>query len=331
MTMHLQHAFTTTSTFYEDKDKQTVHGSSTYKASDDKLKKKVKTCVKKAGQTSGCVRTFEPGEDIVYSIKEWLDLAGLSLDDITTRIESPLDGKHPTNRLSGVKIHVKITYTGLQDAETWDADLTVSAKQGWNSIGSASRWIDYKSESDKEFFDDYSYGVSFDFFPSGQAVRFDWTITFNTIIASLVLISTSTMITSLVAFYLVPEKAVYQNAVIQTLEYDNTVAKFAVTTALACQAFKEWDKHPGDGAPHIDCKELQQVFRPAFDEETASQLSNVIMKMAETEGKPGELYCDKLVNLMGKGLVAMPELRAHAQKMHGQGSGKVVPAQSEDA
>lgn len=332
MTMSLQHAFTTSPSYHEDKDKETVYGSSTYKSS-DALKKKVKTCVKKAGEPSGCFATFEPGKDIVFSIKEWLDLAGLDLDALNSRFESPLDGSHPTHRLSGVKIHVHISYEGAFADGTFNADLKVSAKKGWNSIGSSDRYVDFKSMSDKEYYDDYSYGISFDFFPSGKATRFDWQITFNTIIASLVLLSLSTVITSVVAFYVLPEKAVYLNAAVQQLEYDHTLAKFAVTTALACQAFKQWDTtSDASKQPRLDMTELKSVFRAAYDDETATQIASTIMDQAQKEDKPGVLYCDRLVDLMGDGLVSVAELRAHAHKKHGaaSSSSKVAPAPAGD-
>eukprot|EP00930_Biecheleria_cincta_P031959 TRINITY_DN22170_c0_g2_i2.p1 TRINITY_DN22170_c0_g2~~TRINITY_DN22170_c0_g2_i2.p1 ORF type:complete len:407 (+),score=44.87 TRINITY_DN22170_c0_g2_i2:48-1223(+) len=212
MSLIVQHAFSTSPAYHEDKDKETVYGSSTYKSSSE-TKKKVKTCVKKHGTTGGCYKEFEPGQNIDFTIQEWLELAGLTLESKNSKIESPLSATqnpngNPTQRLTGVKIHVQISYEGNVGDETFKADLKVAAKEGWNSIGSNGRWISYSSESNKEFYDDYIYGISFDFIPSGKVWRFDWQTTFNTIIASLVLIGLSTQINGIVAFYMLKQKEV---------------------------------------------------------------------------------------------------------------------------
>jgi hypothetical protein len=86
--LHIEH------TFWATLKKVDVKGSSTYKdvPDDPEIKnqrKNIKTCLKKKGMEDGeCFKKFEPGETMSLRLSEWMELAGVSLDERLTEIVS---------------------------------------------------------------------------------------------------------------------------------------------------------------------------------------------------------------------------------------------------
>lgn len=164
--------------------------------------------------------------------------------------------------------------------------MTVQSVDGWNSIGSQVKPISYRTEDDMEYNEDYELGISIEFFPSGIITRRDWQKAFFTLIAGLVLLRVAEYIVGFIAFWILPEATVYANARSQQLEHGKALAQFGITTALACQAFKEWDQKKEGKTPALTQSELAAVFEGPFDEETAKMLAATIA---------GEVHKDSLV------------------------------------
>jgi len=189
--------------------------------------------------------------------------------------------------------------------------MTVEAIDGWNSIGSQVKPIHYTSEEDMEYNDDYKLGISFEFFPSGIVSRRDWQRAFWTLLAGLMLVNVAEHIVGFVAFFILPESVVYANARCHQLQYSKALAQFGISTALACQAFKEWDKKKEDKTPKLTQNELAAVFEGPFDHETARMMAATVAG----EIKKESLGCSDLVELMSDGLVSIENMKLHAAKV----------------
>eukprot|EP00928_Gymnodinium_smaydae_P049226 TRINITY_DN33018_c0_g1_i1.p1 TRINITY_DN33018_c0_g1~~TRINITY_DN33018_c0_g1_i1.p1 ORF type:complete len:532 (-),score=84.99 TRINITY_DN33018_c0_g1_i1:105-1634(-) len=323
MELYLEHTFVTSSEFYKDPEtEQIVQGSSSSKASEATYTNKViKSCVKKDG-IDGCYKTFSPGQPIYFTIEEWLELSGISLDDrLTARVAlDAKSGKLPQYRSTGLKLKVILSYEGHIADDEYLCTISIKPEEGWNSIGSQITNLHFDSESSTEYNDDYHHGLSFEFYAVGKVTKFDWIYFVNTVVSGLVLLSVCDQIVKFVAFKLHPNRDVYVAAQNQKVNMPDALAKFGISTALACQAFKTWDKHALEGqAPSLSAEELTEVFKGPFDEETSKLIAGTLLNQVEGD----TLTCEELVDIMSDGLVSIGRMRKEAAK--GVASGKVVP------
>jgi len=317
MTLAIEHAFVMSSLFYE-KGGHTMEGSSAYKSSDDKHKKLVRTCVKKATlESDRCEEEFGPGEDIKYSIEKWLDLAGVNLDErLSTKVEVDVrSGVFPQRRSTGVKLHVYMDYEGLDTDKEVKCTITVKAIDGWNSIGSMLTYLTSSSQTVQEYYDDYKLGFSIEFFPTGVMGKFDFWKLLSFLVAGVVILGVVDVVVGIVAFKVLPQKDVYLNAQRSKLEYGRALAQFGITTALACHAFKQWDKKQEPGTePELSRSELTSVFEGPFDRKTAAAFAATLTKEVGRDS----LNCADLVELMSDGLVSVGRMKEHAEMSCGQ-------------
>lgn len=322
MKLFLRHTFGT-SRMYDVVNGHTVEGSSIYTKADD-TRRIVKTCLKRSESDKKCVREFKPGETIEYTVEEWLAFAGVSLDErLTSRVDPDVrTGLYPTRRITGLTLKIQLKYEGYVGNKEFDCEIIVSAIDGWNSIGSVVTYQSLASQESMEFYDDYKKGISIEFESTGVVTRMDAQKTMNTLIAGLVLLAVGDKVVAIVAFFLLPEKKVYKNAQKQKLEYGKAMAKFGISVALACQAFKQWDKSASEEEePRLTKDELAHVFKGPFKQDTANMFASVVCSEVSNES----VTCAELVELMGDGLVSLQRLKEHAEEEHAD-LAKVVPA-----
>jgi len=142
-----------------------------------------------------------PSGYITYKVGQWLEWAGVDLDDLNVDVD--ITGVHPkvSNsttyprlRQTGIKVSLDLKYYNLQRFQSnyrgpsVYAYVDVSASLEWESSSANVRYINYpvlprewRDEIETVYTDSmelvnrYSYGVMFSISSSGQIGQFDWT------------------------------------------------------------------------------------------------------------------------------------------------------------
>jgi len=157
---------------------------------------------------------FEPGETTSLTVKQWLDAAGVSLDE---RLESGVDldevtGHYPFRRFTGQKLRVMFRYYGDENDEEVKCEIRIWKQDGWNSLGSEELRVKYDSTDSNEYYDFYKRGIRFEFITQGRTSVFDFQMVLNRLVAGLVSHGCVNVIVGIVAFYLLPERQSYKSA-----------------------------------------------------------------------------------------------------------------------
>lgn len=315
--LHVDHSFWAT-------QKMDIAGSSTYEGipedPEEKLKRKnIKTCLKKKDMKEGeCFQEFEPGETMKLRLHEWMELAGVTLDERLTgtvtqdKATGQRNGQYPYRRQVGATLLIKLMYKGdANNDDTFTCNVEVEAQDGWTSIGSEVTYADYESQQKMHFYDRYRRGVEVTFSPMGQVTQFDYVTMMNTIIQGLVLLSLCEHIVKIVASYALPESPQYLRSFNQPFKLKKELATFSVNVALACQAFNAWDTGNKKGEkPLVSEKELMEVFKKNFDGEVSAHFADVIMEVAReyTPDIQNGVTLDDLVHIISSGVVSIEEL-----------------------
>lgn len=150
---------------------------------------------------------FNPGETISMNISEWLNLAGVNLEDFNFGSQKSVTDprvtfEYPRNRITGIDLILKINYynmrsfTGTEDEE---CVIHVLYNTGWASKGSHLNYIDYPRHNQSyHFVDRYKYGIKFKFIVSGMMGQFNFYNLVSHFVSGIVLIGMATKIISLV-------------------------------------------------------------------------------------------------------------------------------------
>jgi len=152
----------------------------------------------------------------------------------------------------------------------------------------------------------------------------------NTVVSGLVFLGFVDTVVGLVAFNLHPRKSVFKKAKQVELDYNRSMGQFGAQIALACHAFKQWDKDSGfdkkSGEELVDgvqegalCEqELSEVYKPYFDADVALKLAECVIREA-TIGKDnahqGVLKARQMMDLLGSGLVSYDDLMNNAEQL----------------
>jgi len=161
----------------------------------------------KSGQMVTIIRDYTgaevvmPDGDISYNVGQWLEWAGVTLDDLNENAD--LTGEHPSVsntttyprlRQTGVKVSLDLKYYNLKRFQpvyrgpATYAYVDISASLEWEFSGANVRYLDYptlpREYRDKietvysdsmHLVNRFSYGVMFSISSSGQIGYFDWT------------------------------------------------------------------------------------------------------------------------------------------------------------
>lgn len=325
--LHIEHAFWAT-------QKMDVRGSSTYKEKpkEDADKKTqrvlIKTCLQKKDTPDGeCHKEFEPGKRMALSIRDWMELAGVTLDERLTDVV-PTDvktGEFPYRRTVGLSLIIKLSYSGDVSQDTFTCYVEVDAQDGWTSIGSQVAYDDYESHEKMEFYDRYRRGVQFQFVAFGKITQFEYITLMNSIIQGLVLLGVCDTVVRIIACYALKESPVYANVLGENFRHKKALARFGVNAALASQAFKTWDTGK---TKKITSQELLEVYKGNFDDELAKLFVQVVFDEAHSHGDATEgegVTCEDLLHIIATGLVSIEELHKLNEKGGVKHSVKISP------
>lgn len=169
-------------------------------------------------------KEFKENENVLLSIKEWLEYANVDLEDynmntkITERGTNIIDVNHVKNRVSGLEIILKVNYYNIKYLTQEDDTIciiTVKPNYGWASKGSKNNYIKYPDllnntdNQTSKYVDRYRYGIKFKFIVSGLMGQFDFFMLVNYLVSIIVLINFSHMIMTYIIMYMLCGKSKY--------------------------------------------------------------------------------------------------------------------------
>ena len=157
-------------------------------------------------------RTYNTNENIGLTIKDWLQIADINLEDINyatrlSKLENGTEKVHSKFRMSGIEILLKIecsnfkTFTNMNYGDTL-CKIKPYINEGWASKGSMINYIKYPDLNDKYinaiYYDRYRYGIKFKFLFTGNIGEFHYNNFINTLLSGVVLFGTSATIILLI-------------------------------------------------------------------------------------------------------------------------------------
>ena len=170
------------------------------------------------------VKVFNKNENILLTIKEWLefanvDLEGYNMNTKQTELgEKIVDINSIKNRASGLEIILKVNYFNIKHLTERDETvciITVKPNYGWASKGSKNNYIKYPDlinnalNSTSVYVDRYRYGIKFKFIVSGLMGTFDFFMLINYLVSIIVLINFSHMLITYIIMYMLGDKSKY--------------------------------------------------------------------------------------------------------------------------
>lgn len=141
--------------------------------------------------------------EINYTIGEWLEAAGINLDELNDGIMDD-DENSPFWRTTGVNMIIDVQFYNLptlHGMHDWTYKkvgvVDIRHEPGWASTGSQLMWFDYpdhyllesNGSGEYDFTDSYEYGVKFFFLGSGYIGHVSWKAIQDYIVSCIVLLS----------------------------------------------------------------------------------------------------------------------------------------------
>ena len=159
------------------------------------------------------VKQFDHNQNIKFSVKDWINMAKINLNDynLATKLSDSgdhiYDLNHPRFRLTGIEIILKISCNNLIKDTNEDYGITIcdiypQVNEGWASKGSSIFYLDYPNVNEEfissVFKDRYRYGIKFKFYITGKIGKYSFNNMMDAIISGLVLFGTGSTIIILI-------------------------------------------------------------------------------------------------------------------------------------
>ena len=238
---------------------------------------------------------FESGRAINFTLGQWLDAANVSLDDINYKLAGSVAGEHPRVRTSGVTVTVTATYdnTGPGGKPEYhrrkvSSSVDVEAElASWAGAGPITHFETYPTEAwgnqTFEKFYRYRQGVRFQFRGAGVVYRMEWLYLVNTLVASLVLLSTANTIATFFALYCM--KSVSQMIRFDTREKFSVDGRNAELGMKAAIAAAQFDRLDADDNGMIEIEDLVRSFAriPGVEFEHAAAIAQLVLNISNDE------------------------------------------------
>ena len=180
----------------------------------------IKTIINNHNETQSL--TFEKGENIVISIKDWLELSGIDLEEYNKDVkvsvidENIKNNTYPIYRITGLEIILKVNYYNIEDLSNFEEAvciIDVVTNKGWSSKGSNINYINYPNlldgkENEKNIYvDRYRFGIKFKIIVSGLMGKFDFYMLINHLVSVIVLTGTARSVVSFIIMYFLGRKS----------------------------------------------------------------------------------------------------------------------------
>lgn len=159
--------------------------------------------------------TFNPGETITLSVKEWLQLLNINLNTRNTDIQADLYNRHPIFRMSGLNLILNIKYFNLESISKYKkptCEIHLDVIEGWASLGSEVSYLKQPTcvlnmeeqrlcKNNAEFVERYKYGVRFVLLASGEMGKFNTNLLLLHLVSIIVVAQSANMWMSIVMKY----------------------------------------------------------------------------------------------------------------------------------
>ena len=243
----------------------------------------------------GTTEAFPSGSSISMSLQDWLQTAGVRLDDVNSIVSPDVydSTKYPRIRTTGVIVEVNIEYSNL-DPETrkagWYNEQVFAAvhptarANTWAGDGPVTVWNQYPTGAvGGKYFDKvetYRQGVIFKFYATGRLYRFDWFYLLSSLVNALVLLGSANTVAVMYAQFLAPDAMLIKNSTREQFKYEQHLAEIGMKAALTVGSFVQLDSS-SDG--QLDMEELVEAFAriPGMSFEQAFAISHLILTSAD--------------------------------------------------
>ena len=194
----------------------------------------IKTIINNHNKTKQLI--FNEGENIAITIKEWLDLSGVDLNEYNKDVKmSVMDNNiknntYPIYRITGLEIILKVNYYNIEDLSNFEdavCIIDIVTNKGWASKGSNINYINYPNlldgdENQKNIYvDRYRFGIKFKMIVSGLMGKFDWYMLINHLVSVIVLTGTARSVVSFIIMYFLGKKStIFKKYRVKNVESD---------------------------------------------------------------------------------------------------------------
>ena len=270
---------------------------------------------------NGTTVRYEAGELIMLTLKEWLAVANVSLDELNTAVPPDSEGRRPPRRSTGINIRVDIQYTN-KDMYTQravlgkrgtHADIHFRAETGtWTGVGTDTVWVHYPTldravPQEFELVERWRHGVLFQFHSAGKIFRFDVMYLVGILVEAIVLIKLANVAADFIAFYCLPggQSTVLRNKRQELVSKRSEFAEIGMKAALAACSYRTFDP---DNNGSIEAIDIVKVFAhvEGVSWQQAHAIAHMILADADTSddgevaGGPGGLsYIEYMTCLEG--------------------------------
>lgn len=242
---------------------------------------------------------FAPGSDIEASVQDWLDWAGIDLDEqfndqpvSANNVDDPnfqgvgaSAGQFPYVRVTGLKIVLLTSFynynlqPGSGGVGTPSSEIVsvveIDSQLTWTSLGDDVSLM-LNSSIDPQIltreniaiqdeiytYDRYRYGIQFQFVFGGTMGSFDYNAFINALVQGLVLIGVAGTITSLIAQYMLGTRSqLYRSNMRTDVNFRREYARFTAQALVAASVFASIDK---DGTGYLDKAEIFKQLKYVF-------------------------------------------------------------------
>jgi len=225
------------------------------------------------------IQVFPSGETISMSVKNWLAVAKVDLDQDNYAVKSfdIDDGSVPKMRTTGVAIYMDLDYTNRPKGRSRPdfstsvekyvyATLTVRADETqWASLGAQTHYPQYPTgPTGRQSYHKvvrYTQVVSFRFRGTGLVYALDWLYLFNAFLAGIVLLGVAKTATSIIAKWFYYDRAtckMIRNKSMERLAVGTRLAELGVKAAAYSAIFNNLDD---DSDGYIDVKDLVKSLK----------------------------------------------------------------------
>lgn len=241
------------------------------------------------------IQVFPSGETISMSVKNWLAVAKVDLDQDNYAVKSfdIDDGSVPKMRTTGVTVYINLDYTNRrQGASNPDfvtsveryvyATMSVRAdKTQWASLGAQTDYLQYPTGSiGRQSYHKivrYTQVVSFRFRGMGQVYALDWLYLLNALLSGVVLLGVAKTITSIIAKWLYYDRTIckmIRNKAMERLAVGTHLAELGVKAAAYAATFNSLDD---DSDGYIDVKDIVKSLKDTKYEIADSKLHAIAL------------------------------------------------------
>eukprot|EP00403_Amphidinium_massartii_P022066 CAMPEP_0178387316 /NCGR_PEP_ID=MMETSP0689_2-20121128/9011_1 /TAXON_ID=160604 /ORGANISM="Amphidinium massartii, Strain CS-259" /LENGTH=941 /DNA_ID=CAMNT_0020007677 /DNA_START=39 /DNA_END=2860 /DNA_ORIENTATION=- len=140
-------------------------------------------------QSGGVYRVFEPGEKLLLSLQEVLDLSGVNLDAVSAAASDIAEGSTATNRLVGVALELRIDCYDGDRGNPLDDELSGSRCYLMLVDNTPPSWVERRTEAwtTDAITTRITHGISIEGRVGGDVRKVDWNQVFFELVTAAVL------------------------------------------------------------------------------------------------------------------------------------------------